>query len=146
MTKTPNTINYFMSNRVLRFSVNKSMESVITRGKDKCKLLDRNNVVYKFECKNCEAVYVGETKRKLRQRRSEHKTNTNKDAVINVHRETFKHDFDWDKPKILDSERNWGKRIFSEMLHIKSHVNAINKKEDVSKLSNLYSSILKFLR
>ena len=126
-------------------AVNKSMQNIITRGKDKCKLLDRNNVVYKFECNNCDAVYVGETKRKLRQRRCEHKNNNNADAVINVHKSSFGHDFKWDRPKILDNERHWGKRIVSEMLHIKSHPNAINKKEDVSKLSNLYSTIIKYL-
>ena len=126
-------------------TVNKSLTSIITRGKDKCNTLDRNNVVYKFECKDCDAVYVGETKRKLRRRRCEHKQNKNADAVINIHRKEYNHDFQWDKPKILDNEPNWGKRIISEMLHIKSHKYAINKKEDASKLSNLYLPIFKYL-
>ena len=53
-------------------TVNKSLTSIITRGKDKCNILDRNNVVYKFECKDCDAVYVGETKIKLQHHRCEH--------------------------------------------------------------------------
>ena len=59
--------------------------------------------------------------------------------VINIHRNCTRHDFDREKPNILDFESNWNKRVISEMLHIKSNVNAINKKEDVQKLNKCKS-------
>ena len=47
-------------------TLNRCLSSIITRGKDKSKFFDRTNVVYQFECEQCYAVYVGETKRALK--------------------------------------------------------------------------------
>ena len=98
--------------------------------------------MYQFECEQCDAVYVGETKRALKRRKIEHKNNKNSEAVINIHCMKNTHNFDWENPKILDTECNWNKRLISEMLHIKSNKNAVNKKEDVAKLSTVYTPIL----
>ena len=128
--------------------MDKGLQSVITKGKDTLKTLDKNNVVYKLNCLDCPAVYIGETKRALRVRRNEHKNNKKSDAVINIHKNSFenKHDFDWQHPIILDNERNWRKRIVSEMLHIKANKHAINKKEDCNNLSSVYTPILRYVR
>ena len=126
-------------------TLNKQLRFFITLGKDKLKTLDRTNVVYKFSCKQCAAVYVGQTKRALRKRKCEHKNNSKTDAVINVHKNKYKHDFDWDHPTILDNESHWYKRTVSEMIFIKTHTNAINKKEECANLSNVYTPILKYI-
>lgn len=42
-----------------------------------------------------------------------------KHSVITEHIKNFNHTFDWDNPKILDSECNFYKRLVSEMIHIK---------------------------
>ena len=34
---------------------------------------DKNNIVYQIDCKNCEAVYFGESKRSLKSTSDEHK-------------------------------------------------------------------------
>ena len=65
--------------------------------------------------------------------------NKNPEAVINIHYKKNTHNFDWENPKILYTECNWNKRLISEMLHIKSSENAVNKKEDVAKLSTVYT-------
>jgi len=60
--------------------------------------LSKNNVVYKIFCKNCEATYVGQTKRQLRTRLKEHKNNLKQDqskhSVITEHIIKYSHSFD----------------------------------------------------
>jgi len=41
---------------------------------------------------------------------------------ISEHRLQSEHDFDWSNTKILDNERYIGKRLMSEMLHIRKMV------------------------
>ena len=107
--------------------MNKSLSSIITQAKDISKIFDRTNVVYEFGCKQCGAVYVSETKQALKWRKGKHKNNKNPDAVINIHCNKNGHNFDWEKPKILDTEHILNKRLICEMLCIKINKNSINK-------------------
>ena len=59
-----------------------------------------------------------------------------------MHCKNYNHNFNWDETIILDTQCNWNKRLISEMLHIKDNMSAINKKEDVAKLSTVYTPIL----
>jgi len=51
--------------------------------------LNKNNVIYKIFCKNCDATYVGQTKRQLKTRLKEHRNNIklehSKLSVISEH-------------------------------------------------------------
>jgi len=55
------------------------------------------------------------------------------------------HDFDWERVEILDVERNFNKRIVSEMIntHIKCQKNGINLQTDTDSLDRAYFSCLK---
>jgi len=92
--------------------------------KDPLLNLYKKNVVYKLNCNNCKAIYVGQTKRQLKTRIVEHrnhiKRNKSTYSVITDHRIIFDHEFDWDNVEILDVERNLNKRLISEMINIKS--------------------------
>jgi len=74
----------------------------------------------------CDASYVGQTKKILYTRVSEHRghirKNSTHNSVITDHRlnQDFKHEFDWDK--VLDKETNYNKRLISEMIFIKKQV------------------------
>ena len=46
--------------------------SCLTRLKSKLNVLSRSGVVYQISCSQCEAFYVGKTKRRLEQRVQEH--------------------------------------------------------------------------
>ena len=46
--------------------------SCLTRLKSKLNVLSRSGVVYQISCTQCEAFYVGKTKRRLEQRVQEH--------------------------------------------------------------------------
>jgi len=72
-------------------------------------------------CENYDATYVGQTKRKLNIRISEHRNQINRKSsnatVIMEHR--LRHnDFDWLNVKIPDNERFFWKRIISEMFNM----------------------------
>jgi len=67
------------------------------------------NVVYKINCKDCDASYVGQTGRQLKTRISEYKNHINRNTfglpVITEHRLHKNHEFDWERVEILDVER-----------------------------------------
>jgi len=55
--------------------------NVIKRHKDNNNLDANNNVIYRIQCKDCDASHVGQTKRQLRTRVSKHKKNINQDIT-----------------------------------------------------------------
>ena len=96
---------------------------------------------------NCESSYVGQTKRKLKTRIKEHKTDIKKStseiSVVSRHRVNEMHEFDWDNIKILDTEQSLMKRRISEMIHIKNQISGINKQSDTEGLPDVYLPLLK---
>jgi len=100
------------------------------------------NVVYKIECKNCNATYVGQTGRKLKTRIQEHRRHINSASdtrsIITDHRLLFNHDFDWENVKILDRECYLGRKLISEMLHIQMQNNSLNLQSDTEFLHHAY--------
>jgi len=114
----------------------------IKTGKDRIERSSRYNVVYKIDCNDCEVSYVGQTKRRLTTRIREHRNDINKKSgipsVISTHR-LQDHDFDWNNIHILDNEPSWYKRIISEMIHIKTQSNELNKQSDTEILSDSYN-------
>jgi len=114
--------------------------------KDKNTLLDNNNVIYKICCRDCDASYVGQTKRKLKTRINEHSKNIKLDpqkhSVISDHILELDHSFDWENAKILDFEPFYYKRLISEMIHIREQKNGLNLKKDTELLEDSYFDIL----
>ncbi|KYQ60533.1 hypothetical protein ALC60_00516 [Trachymyrmex zeteki] len=80
-------------------------------------------VVYKIPCNDYDASYVEQTCRQLKTRISEHKNDINRKkinhTVVTNHRTLHNHDFGWNNVQILDVERNYNKRLISEMINIK---------------------------
>jgi len=114
--------------------------------KDQTEYAQKNNIVYKINCKNCiEVTYVGQTKRQLKTRVEEHCNNIKLDmkhSVITEHILKLKHKFDWENVKILDTKSNYNKRLISEMLHIKEQTNGINSQKDTEFLDESYYCLL----
>lgn len=78
-----------------------------------------SNVVYKINCSNCNASYIGQTIRQLRIKISEHHIRwkaTNR-SVLTDRRLEFNQYFDWYGVKILDSEPLLKKCLISEMVY-----------------------------
>ncbi|KYN08834.1 hypothetical protein ALC57_19055, partial [Trachymyrmex cornetzi] len=102
------------------------------------------NVIYKIDCNDCDASYVGQTCRQLGTRISEHrndikKKNTNQ-TVVTMHRNN--HDFKWQNVKISDIERNYNKRLISKIINIKRQTNGINLNKDTELLCTSYFCFL----
>jgi len=124
------------------FTIDNRLSSIIKTGKDKIDKMNCSNVVYKITCKDCDASYVGQTKRQLHTRLNEHKLDIKKrtgtHSVISLHQINNNHSFDWDNTKILDKEQFYYSRITSEMIHIKKQKNGINKQNDTEQFPELF--------
>lgn len=106
----------------------------------------RPNVVYKINCKNCEASYMGQTGRMLKPRFKKHKQhinrNTTQHSVITKHRLLLSHDFDYDNVEILNIEPSYHKRLISETIHIKNQKSGLNLQNDTESFDKAYFPII----
>jgi len=130
----------------LAFSIPSTLNIFIKCGKDNLDLTSHQGVVYKISCQDCDASYIGQTKRQLGTRIKEHASDINKKngspSVISKHRLNFRHDFEWDNVKIINNERSYPKRQISEMVHIKKQQNGLYKHSDTDLLPISYTPIL----
>jgi len=144
MTSTINKAEHIIGYRCLN-----KLNQFIKTHKDREPRSSNNNVVYKISCKNCEATYVGQTKRQLKTRIKEHVNNIrldpSKHSVVSEHIINFNHNFDWENVIILDHEHNYYKRMISEMIHIKEQNKGLNCMNDTDLLDNCYFEILNTL-
>lgn len=124
----------FTKFQIFKKIVDKSLGSVIRLGKDITDKWSQNNIVYEFDCNNCSATYIGEKKRTLKTRISEHKRTKNQESVVLGHQIAFNHTFNFDEAKIIDYEPNYKKRIISEMIHIKCKKRRLIRKKIFSTL------------
>jgi len=129
----------------IAYTIPNTLRSFIKCGKDDLDSMSHQGVVYKISCHDCDAPYIGQTKRQLRTRIKEHNLDIKKKigspSVISEHR-NFNHDFGWDNIKILDNERSYQKRLISEMVHIKKQPHGLNKQSDINMLPKSYFPII----
>ena len=114
---------------------------MIIIGKDRVDKLQRNNVIYKIDCSDCDSTYIGQTKRKLSARIYEHerdvKRNTETSALA-LHSLKTLHKFDFKNVHVLNTENNKNRREFLEMLNIHFYQNTINRVQDTQFLKQFY--------
>ena len=126
------------------FYTQTTLRSLLSKPKDHIPKEDRNNAVYQLNCKDCEAIYVGETKRTLNIRAEEHITaikSASKKSHTAEHCWTYNHDFDWKHKKVLDFEKNWKTRTIKESIYSEENEHHINR---ISfKLLNIWKTILR---
>jgi len=133
----------------MSFSIFNTLKRYIKRGKDRLDVLSHQDVVYKINCIDCEATYIGQTKRQLGTRILEHSKDIKKKSgslsVISDHRLNNDHEMDWNGVEIVDTEPSYGKRLISEMIHIKKQPHGLNKQSDTELLSDVYLPIIQLL-
>lgn len=89
------------------------MTSVIKHGKDLSDKCQATNFVYKFNCKDWPATYIGQTESSLHVRITDHKINNQDESAVYSHQEKFSHEFDWDNTIILGKEKDYKRRSIS---------------------------------
>ena len=94
----------------------------------------RSNIVYKYDCKDCEAVYFGESKRAIAGRTKEHTravraADTRRYETAD-HCWKYNHDSDWENKKIMNYKANTTTRKIKETIHSLSNNNHINGHTD----------------
>jgi len=55
------------------------------------------------------------------------------------------HEINWNEVEIVDTEPSYGKRLISEMIHIKKQPYGLNKQSDTELLSEAYLPIIELL-
>ncbi|KAM0729416.1 hypothetical protein ACS0PU_004770 [Formica fusca] len=127
------------------FSLNKLHKYIKTHKDITPKSLCKN-VVYRINCLDCDASYVGQTRRQLTKRISEHRNHINRNttvhSVVTDHRINFNHNFNWEEVEILDSEPFLQKRLLSKMIFIKRQVNSLNLQTDTECLPDMYMTVI----
>lgn len=113
--------------------------------KDKTPAHLQSHLVYEIKC-TCNAVYVGQTTRRLERRLYDHKYHAGKGSEH--HSAMCKHMIDtghqplFDDTLVLRRERNKNKLDVIEMIEIKKRPSCINKQTDSLFLSNSYFNVL----
>ena len=94
-----------------------TLRRLLTTVKDKNKPEGRQGAVYKINCFDCQASYIGETGRNLNTRLTEHKRATrNRDVNNHIaeHHLKTKHQIDWDSATCITYSTDYYQRITLE--------------------------------
>ena len=121
----------FSKNKIrCTFYTKDTIRNALSHPKDPVDKNKQNNIVYKIPCDDCNAVYIGESKRTLEKRASEHERAVrNGDLEKNKiahHCWTSDHRFNFDNKTIIDRETNMTTRKIKETIHSISDPNHIN--------------------
>ena len=80
-------------------------------------------IIYQIPCHDCSFVFIGQTKRDLKSRLSEHtraiKYQRPQKSALYEHSITLVHIVDWNEATILSTEKDYAKRLFDESWLIK---------------------------
>lgn len=123
-------------------------KTLFSKIKDKNKLQETSNVIYKIPCKDCDKCYIGQTSQKIRNRnygpKQNQKNYQNSNGSLANHVANTRHSFDFDKTSILDVEKHPYKRLTMEGIHIfLEWENNVNCRDEINGIDHFYSSILK---
>jgi hypothetical protein len=94
-------------------------------------------VVYHLKCKNCDADYIGQTKRICNIRMDNHKTK--KESHVFEHNQIIGHEIDFENVEIIDRADSVKKLELKEMLYIRKLKPTLNKQKE----SELFTLIIK---
>lgn len=128
---------------------NKTVNRLFTKLKDPIPTWERSNVVYKIPCTDCQLSYIGQTSRNLKSRITSHKSDirlNKKTCALAEHALVGNHTPNYEEASILDSHTSTYKRNFLEMARIAQDNSCMNKRSDISNLSQIYTYLLEIDR
>ena len=126
-----------------------TIRSMISKPKDRLDDLKKTGVIYQIPCADCSTVYIGETKRSLKTRVSEHercvRLGQTEKSALSDHANSLGHSVNWKDTSILRNEARWHQRKWLEAVLIaKANKNNIISNRDSGRtLPDSYIQLLK---
>ena len=111
------------------FKPQSTLKQLLVKVKQKMPEERKKEVDYQVPCKDCCKVYIGETKRTLKTRISEHKQAVKKGDEKNgiaVHAHTTNHNIDWEGARVHGTARGFWKRRTLEAIRIRAEPHTMN--------------------
>ena len=105
--------------------------------KDKRPTHDKPGVVYKLNCLDCDAKYIGETGRQVSDRMTEHKRDirvkrTTSKVFQHIKNTRHTHTFDFENVSVLEKCTNEKVRLHLESIHTYSRCNTLNRSKTLN--------------
>ncbi|XP_044745164.1 uncharacterized protein LOC123307028 [Coccinella septempunctata] len=91
-------------NREIVYRPCNQISSVFSKLKGPTPKTKKSQVVYSIPCKDCDKQYIGQTSQRLKDRLNAHKYTKNATTALNKHKNTSKHEFNYEDTKILGIE------------------------------------------
>lgn len=131
------------------YRTTKTLGTITNGGAKRIPDMEKHDVIYSIECKNCDGLYIGQTSQKLKNRINQHISDSKQKHVsINStaaaqHSINTGHSFSFNNATVLDKQSQWEKRLIFETLYInKNTEKAVNLKSDFDSMSPVYTQLL----
>ena len=124
---------------------------MISKPKDKLDDGKKTGVIYQIPCDDCSTVYIGETKRALETRVSEHERNVRlghmEKSALSEHANRLNHSVNWNGVSILKNESRWHQRKWLEAVLIakKNKETVLSNRDAGRTLPDSYIQLLKIV-
>ena len=123
-----------------------TLRQILSKPKDPIPREKKTGVIYQIPCKECNAVYIGETKRALKTRQKEHMDSVRRDkaerSALAEHTSLTGHDVNWSDTKIIGQESDWARRKWLEALKITSNKNSLSNRDSGRVVPDNYKPLL----
>ena len=117
-----------------------TIRSILVAPKHKDHPQDKCGVVYQLTFHDCEASYIGETERTLKQRLKEHQKDS---SPVGHHMGYNKHNVDSQNIRIVDRDSRWFQRGVREAIQIRSRSPTLNRDRGRHNLPSVYNTIVR---
>ena len=122
----------------------RTLRKILSHPKDRIPDDDKSNVIYKINCRDCDASYVGETGRALKTHVSEHHRAVEKmnfsGSALAQHAWENHHHIDWTSTCILGTESHYRSRLSREAICIRRQPSPLNR--DRGTLPDVYDHLI----
>ena len=115
-----------------------TIRSILVAPKDKDHPQDKCGAVYQLTCHDCEASYIRETERALKQRTKEHQKDS---SPIGHHMGYTKHKVD-QNIRIVNSNSRWFQRGVRKAIQIRSRSPTLNRDRGRHNIPSIYNTIV----
>lgn len=125
---------FYRNNIKLVYKTRGTLNNILNNAKDKIDT-SNNSGIYRINCKDCNAIYIGQTGRQLKTRINEHKKNIT--SNVYQHRINSGHNIDYENTKLLHKCQKGKRMDLLEVLEICRHendnkYNTINDKTQIN--------------